>query len=398
MRKISANYLFPVDKPPVKNGIIILDDSNRIIDLVNPGSDNIEIAGVEYFNGILVPGFINTHCHLELSYLRNKITQIQDLPDFIFQFLKHRNVDKSFDFFKIAEDEMKANGIVAVGDISNTQDTFALKAESNLKYYTFIEIYTFEDNLVDNVFNKGKDLYDCYLASFPNIGSKPSVSIVPHAPYSVSEKLFKMISLENQDKQGIISIHNQENESENELYRNKTGRLIELFKSAGSNFDSFIPSGLTSMRTYLKHFSKEIQILLVHNIYTSETDADWLVANYPKTYMAICPYSNIFIEKKIADLVMLDKKGIKLTIGTDSLASNKELSILSELKLIHQNFPSLKFETILKWATLNGAEALGFDSEIGSFTIGKKPGINLVQNFDFTNMRLKENSIVTVLA
>jgi len=111
----------------------------------------------------------------------------------------------------------------------------------------------------------------------------------------------------------------------------------------------------------------------------------------------LCPLSNYFIENKYPDLTNFIPFSDKVTIGTDSLASNNTLSILEEMKALVKIKADLSFEKVLQWATLNGAKALQLDRNIGSIEIGKKPGINLITDFDFANTNITDKSTVRVL-
>ncbi|MBN2758462.1 MAG: amidohydrolase family protein, partial [Bacteroidales bacterium] len=137
--------------------------------------------------------------------------------------------------------------------------------------------------------------------------------------------------------------------------------------------------------------------LLVHNTFSTENDIEKANAYFENLFFALCPNANLYIEDKLPDISMLCKEKQSLTIGTDSLASNHKLSVLDEMKTISQNFPEINFSEILKWATLNGAKALGFDNEIGSLEIGKSPGINLISNFDYKNLKLLKESKIKVI-
>ncbi len=121
---------------------------------------------------------------------------------------------------------------------------------------------------------------------------------------------------------------------------------------------------------------------------------EWATDYIKYLYWVVCPSSNLFLEGRIANLEMFIEQNQKITIGTDSLASNCGLSILKEMKIISEHFPQIPFDEILKWATLNGAEALDFNKEIGSIEKGKIPGINLIEGFDFKNMKINKNSTV----
>jgi cytosine/adenosine deaminase-related metal-dependent hydrolase len=398
LRYLTADYIFPISQPPIKNGIVAVDDDGRIFGVHSPKSDvgsfldiGLRSSDIQHFNGILCPGFVNTHCHLELSHMKDVIPEKTGLTGFIKHFIAAR---KTFSHEQInngiaaAEKEMVENGIVAVGDICNVADTFKQKAKKNLKYYSFIEGFDFfpentevELNRVDNVI---KELI--------RIDALADYSAVPHAPYSVSEKYFQTFSKILSDK--IISIHNQESADENLMFREKSGKIIEFFISLGMNFSNWKASGKNSLESYLTFLPKANNLLLVHNTFTNSDDIKFAEAYSNNIYWATCPNANLYIENKLPDYNIFIAAGAKMAIGTDSLASNYSLSILDELKTISSYFPELKLEMLLQWATLNGAKALNFQDELGSFEVGKNPGVLLIENVDLQKFHLKENSRV----
>ena len=398
MRKIAANYIYPVTSAPIKNGIIVTDNNGKICDIINNNGKFKETAGVEFYNGILVPGFINTHCHLELSYLKNKIQNIKNLPDFIEKIIKsqtHSQGLTSSETLTIADQEMQKNGIVAVGDISNTKQTLEIKKKSKIFYHTFVELSNVKPEMDNSIFEKGLKLKEAF-----GVNS----SIVPHSPYSITTSLLKRIL-----KDKILSIHNQETSSENELYLNKTGAIYELLKKFGDINTWFKKTGKTSLQSILPLFPSKSNIILVHNIYTYEEDIKFAENFSNNIYWSFCPNSNLNIEKKLPNINLFIKNNSKITIGTDSLSSNNKLDILDEMKILSkaiesQNFTSNEtvttattFDEILKWATINGAKALNIDNKYGSFEIGKSPGINLIRNFNFEKNKLNKESEVVNL-
>lgn len=388
MRKIAANYIFPVSQKPLKNGIIEIDNNGYITNIIDTEGDLREAENIEFYNGILIPGFVNTHCHLELSHIKNKVPKHSGLPDFIINILKFRDTDKNEIIKNIvkADKEMQRNGIVAVGDISNTDNSFQTKSESKIKYHTFIEIYDINNNI--------KETIDDAL-NLSNVASayKLKSSIVPHAPYSVSTNLYNEITYKLSKDDSIISTHNQESEEENKLYINKSGKLND-YKIIPVDFT---PTGYSSLISTIKHLATKNNVLLVHNTYTSEGDI--LVArNYlPNLFWVICPNANLFIENRIPNLDIFIKNNQTITIGTDSFASNEHLSILKEIITISQHYPKIPLETLISWATINGAKALHYDDLLGSFEIGKKPGVVLLDNINFREMKITDNTTVKVL-
>ena len=226
MRKISADYIFPVSSAPVKNGLVIVDDDGRIMEVISSSQDH-KGDEVEHYSGIIVPGFINAHCHLELSYLKNKISKGAGLDGFLQELEENR---KKFSESEIseaalsAEREMIRNGIVAVGDISNSSDTFSLKENGDLLYHTFIELFGIHLSKAGKVYASG-----CKLAD--DLRSRGlSYSITPHAPYSLSAELLDLITSPLPGSKRLLSIHLAENPDEKEKLSKDTYYLAHLIR------------------------------------------------------------------------------------------------------------------------------------------------------------------------
>ncbi len=395
MHNISADYIFPISSPPIKNGVITIDGDGRIVDIISNISEHpiSTLANIQHHKGIICPGFINTHCHLELSHLRSQIHENKGMAGFVKEILTTRFnfSDKEIQqAIADAEKEMMNNGIVAVGDISNNNSTFKQKAKGNLWYHTFIEVFNMDDAKAEDTFIKGKQLQK-ELQPLSN-------SIVPHAPYTMSEKLLMLINEEAEATKSIITIHNQESKEESELFISKSGTLYELFKSMGINTDLIRETGVNSLRSTLPLIKDAEKILLVHNTYTTKEDIQFIksqISNLkPQIYFCTCPNANIYIENNLPDYNLFIEEDIPVTIGTDSLASNWSLSILDEIKTIAKHFPHIPLQTLLTWATKNGAEFLGL-SNMGTIEKGKKPGLNLLTNID--GMRITNETKVIPL-
>jgi len=392
-RKIAAHYVFTGIGKPIKNGILTVDDSGKILDISQSNENLREVAGLEFYSGILIPGFVNTHCHLELSHLKGKINEHTGLPGFVSQINQTRQADDSEikKAIKKADADMWYNGIVAVGDISNTNHSFETKANSKIVYHTLLEIFTTNPGMVDKQFENAKKL-DNQLKSL-GLAS----SIVPHAPYSVTPAMFDLIRDHDAENKQIISIHNQECASENELYRSKSGELHDTFVKLGINFDAIPQTGKNSLESIQPLMSKTVNTLLVHNTYSGLEDIEKAYKYFKKLYWCMCPNANLYIENRLPDISLFQLMGQKITIGTDSLASNHHLSILEELKTISYFFPQITTEELIKWSTINGAEALGLQHTLGSFEIGKAPGVNLIKQFDLKNLKFKKESTLKKL-
>ncbi len=363
------------------------DDNGKILSVTdNKAVGNDEI---EKFDGILCPGFVNVHCHLELSYMRGKIPERKGLVQFIRDLLSIRNEKMEIVLAEIekANEEMFINGIVAVGDISNDDHSLNEKSKSKIFYHTFVEAYGFIPENAQKYFDNALQVFKKAKA----LGL--SASVTPHAPYSVTPELFKLIFKFNENSADIFSIHNQETEEETKYFKDGGGKfksLIENFFKIGSNV--FHPTGRRSLESIIPLFPKEKKVLLVHNTMTNEEDIK-IANNYSNNFFwCTCPNANLYIENRLPDYNLFLKEKDKVCIGTDSLASNHQLSVLEEIKTIQQHFPYASAELLLQWSTINGAKFLGVENKFGSLEKGKTPGIIHISNV--TNGKLTPTSSV----
>jgi cytosine/adenosine deaminase-related metal-dependent hydrolase len=166
--------------------------------------------------------------------------------------------------------------------------------------------------------------------------------------------------------------------------------------------DTYIKSGLIPRKlelvsshasAVLNEITQSGNLMLVHNTFVEQE----LIAELRKRenlFWCLCPNSNIYIENAIPPVELLKRENCNIVIGTDSLASNTQLSIISELITLQQSFPSLSITELVEWATINGAMALGKDDQFGRIEPGKNPGLVLIQNVDLVNMKLLADSSV----
>jgi len=373
------------------NGTELLEDQLVLItqkDGTIEAIVGIEDAGdeVQNFEGIITPGFINAHCHLELSHMKGMIPTHTGLQEFVKQIVALRQVEPEAiqEAIVSAEAEMMANGIVAVGDISNTLDTLNQKAKHHLAYYSFVELYDLDPTRAADKILAGLEIQEQFQENCVR------ASLVPHAPYSVTNDLWDLLSAHF----GIhtISIHNQETPDENEFFKTKSGSFLGMYERTKVNLDFFKATGLSSLQSILPIFKKAHHGILVHNSFTSAEDIQAVHAAMDNAFWCLCPNANQYIEQTIPPVELLRSEKANIVIGTDSYASNWSLSVLDELKTIHQHHPVIPLEEMLQWATINGARALQMDKHLGSFEKGKKPGLVLIKGIDVVNGLLNASS------
>jgi cytosine/adenosine deaminase-related metal-dependent hydrolase len=378
MQKITADKIYPISQAPLENAIVITDDAGKILAIENRADH--DPTSVAYHPGMLIPGFVNTHCHLELSHMKGKVDTGTGLIPFITGVVTKRNADPAeiADAIARAEAEMLEGGIVALGDISNAPDTFAVKARGRMRYHTFVEVFDFlQDAGAEKTFLDGKNVYEQL-----ELAPGSARTLVPHAPYSVSRSLFEKINRFNTSSTNTVSIHNQETPPEQELFLSKTGGFLDFYGKFGISLDQFEATRQTAIHYALAHLNPAQRTLFVHNTLTSAEDIAAAHAWSAHVFWATCPNANLYIENRLPNYQAFLDADARVTIGTDSLTSNWQLSILEELKTIARFQSYVPLHHLLRWATLNGAQALGFEDTLGSITPGKTPGLLVLQGVE----------------
>jgi aminodeoxyfutalosine deaminase len=270
---------------------------------------------------------------------------------------------------------MIKNGIIAVGDISNNLLSLHQKLYQNLHYYNFVEASGWLPEVAEQRFVRSKQFFEAFSKFSP-------ASIVPHAPYSVSEDLWTLINPYYRNK--VVSIHNQETAFEDELFLQNSGDFLRMYQMMKLDTSFYKPSGKSSLQTYFRRLRDAAHVLLVHNTFTKEKDIEFVkkVRQTDSVSFCLCINANQYIEQSIPAIDMLRKHDCNIVLGTDSLASNWSLNILDEIKSIQKWFPSVPLAELLRWATYNGSRALEMDDKLGSFEPAKQPGVVLIEGLD----------------
>ena len=384
-RTIAAQYVFTNAGEPIKNGAVTYDEATGKILSIKPLTT--ETANTEFYNGVLVPGFVNAHCHLELSHLRGLIPPCKQLTEFLYKIVRLKTEQVFSDEICLAADQaMYDAGINAVGDISNTSDSAFTKSRSKIRYRNFIELLGTTEERID--FN---NLTFRSVAKSLKYSNNCTVHAVPHSPYFVSDAQFDNINALNAADRSVISIHNQETAAENDLYISHSGSFVELFPDIVANIKT---TGKKSLPSYGHHLAGYDNVLLVHNTYSQRDDFEYALQTFRNPYFALCPKSNLYLEGRLPDVSTMMTMNLNICLGTDSLSSNDTLSILEEMKVIVQNFKQISFNDILQMATINGAKALKFDDEYGTLQVGKASGLLLLNDFDFQEFNICKETTV----
>lgn len=370
-----------------------LDDDGTIIEI---GQLTHETPSTEFYNGIIVPGFVNSHCHIELSHLQDKFERNSGMAGFIRQINRLREVADKEARLKSIQYQMEqlySSGVSAMADISNCNESFEAKSKSKLYTRTFLEVFGTEEKDVPKI-EEGVISLTQQAQSF-GIDAAPT----PHSCYTMSKKLLQHITKIALDY-NWLSYHNQESWEEEQLLINGTGPLADEYNNRGL---STPPVTGESALLYFLDIVKSVgisdtaKVLLVHNTFTNKESIQKAKDIIKELYWAICPLSNLFIHQALPPLQLMRREGLNITIGTDSLSSNHTLSIVEEIKTIQNFFPDIPLIEILEWSCYNGAKFLNKEDVLGSFEVGKRPGVVLIDNIDYSNFKLTDLSRSTRL-
>jgi cytosine/adenosine deaminase-related metal-dependent hydrolase len=359
------------------NNVVVTTQDGTIVDITLASEAGEDIQELD---GLLCPGFINAHCHLELSHLKDAIPTETGLSEFVKQIVPKRAAAQEVieAAIEAAENEMYNNGIVAVGDICNTADTIAAKTKGKIAYYNFIEIYGLDPLLATQKMNEGLLLQAQYEAA--NL----KAVVIPHASYSVPAALLQLLAKKYESH--TVSIHNQETKAENDFFENKIGAFVDMYARVGVDLDFFTPTKTTSLQSVLPYLKDTAKTIWVHNSFTSESDIKAVQGTNTDAYWCLCPSANQYIENTMPPVQLLREQHANIVVGTDSYASNWSLNMLDELKRIQLHNSQIPLAEMLTWITSNGARALQMEDKLGCIEIGKKPGLVLIKNISATGL------------
>ena len=377
-RRVAASFVYTLDSDaPIRNGFVEYDaEDGRILAVGECGPDE------EVRQGAVVPGFVNSHCHIELSHLHGKFHKGTGMAGFIDQINALRDwagADVKASLTQEWMDKMWKDGVSAMSDISNDDSSFKVKSSHKIYTRTFLEVFGSEPEMCEGVMSDVTKLKET--ADAEGIDAAPT----PHSCYTMSPQLLSASAAAGLES-GYLSYHSQESQEEEDLLISGSGAMYENRKRSGMSTPPV--TGESSLKYFIDRLAAakpapyDEHILLVHNVCLKQDDIDAAKRVMNNVYWAVCPLSNIFIHIALPPIPLLRENGLAITVGTDSLSSNDDLDMVKELVCIKQNFAEVPMNEILVWACLNGARFLSKEDTLGSIAPGKTPGIVFVSNVD----------------
>lgn len=373
--RYTAEYVYTLAGQPLRRGFVETSADGTVLRTgVCPEGERVE-------EGILCPGFVNAHCHAELSYLKGKFRKGTGMAGFIDQINALRDTSSKEDrlaALKEALDGLWAQGVVAMADISNCADSFALKASHPLYTRTFLEVFGADPAECDAVMASVRDLQA--QARALGLDAAPT----PHSCYTMSPQLLSASAAAGLED-GFLSFHSEESEEEEEMMRYGRGPMWD--NRIANGIPTPPVTGTSSLEYFLDRLKaaglkKPVQgnVLLVHECCLTPEGAALAREVLAHPYIAVCPLSNLFIHHTLPPISVMRASGIPICIGTDSLSSNDALNMVAEIACLQEAFPEVPLQEMLEWACLNGARFLGLENRLGTLEPGKKPGVVRIVN------------------
>jgi len=369
---LSADFLLAPDAL-LRNATLELTEEGRV-----KAVHRTRLPGATHYSGLLSPGFVNAHVHLELSHLKGHLAAGDGMAAFGGGVMRLRGtiaVEKREEAADQALKEAHASGTVAVFDIANGPDALAAKRNLQGRVYshTGIEVFGSAPAVAEERFKGAEALLQAHQSA------GLAGSIVPHAPYSLSGALSERVwAWAEQHPDVPLSVHVLESREERQLFHGQKGPLAEFIAKADGDLRA-ISMSADALQHLLPEKPVRNRLLAVHLTEAAPADLATLSTAAPATWFVLCPRSNTFIHQRFPAFGLFEAELHRLCFGTDSLASNHDLNVLEEVKCAQANHPRFSTEALLRAITQNGADALGVGDRLGRFTVGQAPGCVLVE-------------------
>lgn len=371
---LKARYLFPVGAPPLADGVLTVR-GGKIVAVGRSAAEDCEVEDLG--NVAILPGLVNAHVHLELSDAPRPLgSPGMAFPDWIRQVIAYRRGRKAEPSAAVRQglEESLRSGTTTLGEIAQPGWPEEEFERSPTGAVVFLEaIGLVRDRMAAKLEEARRHLASAAGARHWRAG------LSPHAPYTVHPELFAGLAMLAAEAQAPLAFHLAESPEELQLLASGGGPFRELLESLGAWQPEAIPRG-TKPLDYLRQLAQaNVRSLVIHGNYLDDAEIA-LIAQARETMSVVyCPRTHAYFGHARHPLARLLAAGANVAVGTDSRASNPDLSVLEELRFVAREFPQLPRLTVLELGTLRGAEALGLADSIGSLAPGKLANLAVVR-------------------
>ncbi|HEX3600174.1 MAG TPA: amidohydrolase family protein [Lacipirellulaceae bacterium] len=368
---LQARFVFPVDRPPIEHGVVMIE-GERIVEV---GSHRAEGNVLDLGDVALLPGLVNAHTHLEFSHLRKPLGQPGiAIVDWIRLIIAERaRADKwRAEPVYLGQQESLAAGVTTVGDIVTNPGATCI---TGIDATFFQEVIGFSRARAESSLNVLIERLEFTAAAHTAADfAPPTQGISPHAPYTVSPLLLRpLVTLAHRHKMPV-AMHLAESREELQFLREGNGAFQELLAERSMWDAEAVPRGSTP-HDYLRTLVDAPRALVIHGNYLDDDELDFLGTHRDRMSLVYCPRTHAYFKNERYPLATARKLNVRIALGTDSRASNPDLSLLSEMRYVAAAYPTVDPNEVLRMGTLAGAEALGREHDIGSLAPGKLANI-----------------------
>jgi cytosine/adenosine deaminase-related metal-dependent hydrolase len=366
-----ARWVLPITQPPIENGTVI--ESNGVISYVGPRSAAPPGQDYDIGEAILLPGLVNTHTHLELTAMRGFLEDCR-FAHWIDRLRQSRNEimdqESLLDSARFGIVEGLEAGITTYADTCSSGVAMQAMREAGVRGVMYQEVFGPDPSQADVAMRELEDRVEALGREETEL---VSLGVSPHAPYTVSDPLYDAAARFANSRQLPLAMHIAESEPEFDIVTRGTGDFAERWRSRGIPVSSRARSPIALLE---KRGALERGPLLIHCVRVDEDDIEIMARR--SCSVAHCPASNAKFGHGIAPLLPLLAAGIRVGIGSDSVASNNRMDLLDEARLsvlIHRaatrRHDAFGAHEALQLATIGGARALGIEARVGSLEVGK---------------------------
>ena len=360
---LAAGWVLPIGFPPIRDGRVAVA-AGRVAWVGTAGQPGMPDAPVRDLGpGVLLPGLVNAHCHLELSYLRGKAPGGGGFVPWVEWVVAARGTVPDAEMASAAEaaiEDLAGHGTVAVADVSNTLDYVPALRASGLRALVLHELLGWDPAgaraIVEGAIAR--------VAAHAGQGDqRVTIRLAAHAPHSVSPQLLALLV----ERGGPAGIHLAESPDEVAFLLEGEGAWGGFLERRGLGHVAFVPPAMSPVAYADAAGALHSGLLAAHCVQADAADRELLARR--GVHVALCPRSNANLGVGVPPLPQLLAAGVNVCVGTDSLASVDSLDVLDDVVALHRAFPEVPARTLIRIATWNGARALGM-ADLGAIAPG----------------------------
>lgn len=369
MKRYRTRWLYTGTGPPIPHATIEI--SGACIDRVT--SESLE--AIDLGDVAILPGLINAHTHLEFSTMTQPLPPLNDFANWIQAVVNWRRShgDHTSTAIQSGIDESVTAGVTSIAEIATTdwRTVFEEPAPEQVRpsLIMFREILGLSEEAINGQLATARE----FLTQSFQAGITPALS--PHAPYSVHPELFQSLCELAEEFGCLLAMHLAESPAELELLQSGTGPLADMLAGMGVYRPELFANPQRPLE-FLQQLDRSVPVLVIHGNELSNEDLDFLEG---KSHFSVvyCPRTHAAMQTSPHPWQQMLARGINVTLGTDSRASNPDLCIWGELQFLHQHFPEIPASSLLQLSTVNAAQALRL-SDRGRLLAGMRADLCVV--------------------